>query len=121
MKETDFHCRRCGNCCRWHGYVRLSEAETERAAACLGLEVGEFTARYTTLTADRRGLTLTEREDGSCIFLETGPDGATDCRIQAAKPQQCLRFPWGWNFPGWEQECAGAAAAGTGDEGRRKR
>ncbi len=104
-----FVCKRCGNCCRWSGYVRMSGAELAAAAACLGLPVEEFTARYTRLTADRRNLSLTENSDGSCVFLEYGTDGLPACRIQEAKPYQCRSFPSVWNFPGWEKECAGGS------------
>lgn len=47
---------------------------------------------------DRRGLTLIEKPDGSCIFLEDGePCG---CRINPVKPKQCDGFPSRWSFPG---------------------
>lgn len=100
-----FRCRRCGNCCRWSGYVRLSETEIDVIAGFLGMSPGDFVERYTRLTADRSGLSLIEKADGACIFLtETRPPA---CRIEAVKPRQCRDFPEKWNFPGWEKECAG--------------
>ena len=98
----DFHCRQCGNCCRAEGYVRLAPGEDEAIAARLGLDVYEFTRRHTRLTADRRGLSLTEKADGSCVFL----DDAGRCAIQAAKPAQCRAFPLQWSFAGYEDVCA---------------
>jgi Fe-S-cluster containining protein len=75
----------------------------EAIAELLGLDVRAFTDRFTYLLQDRSGLSLVERDDGSCVFLE--PDG---CRIEAAKPLQCRDFPLRWNEPGWETRCASA-------------
>ena len=100
-----FHCARCGSCCRWEGYVRLKEEQIARIAAILGMPVLEFTGQYCRLTADRGGLSLIERENGSCIFLEENPAG---CRIEPVKPRQCREFPLRWNFPGWREVCAGS-------------
>ncbi len=104
-EQGNFICRRCGNCCRWPGYVRLSAAEVEQIAAFLQLEVEEFTARYTILTKDRRNLSLKELESGSCIFLDNTEPAS--CLIETVKPRQCRQFPLNWNFPGWENECNG--------------
>lgn len=102
-----FECIRCGNCCRWPGCVKVGDAEIDAIAAFLGMEVSEFIERYTALMPDRQGLTLIEKPDGSCIFLEGGK-GLSRCRIQPVKPVQCDAFPEKWNFPGWEKECGGA-------------
>ena len=95
-----YQCVRCGNCCRWPGDVKVSDAEVEAIAAFLGMAAGEFIARYTRLRADRRGLSLVDRADHSCIFLE-----GRDCTINDVKPQQCRDFPNKWRFPGWRQVC----------------
>ncbi len=104
MENRKFKCARCGNCCRWRGYVRLKEDEIEKIAVFLNMSELDFTDRYTELTADRRNLTLIENEVGHCIFFEDNPPA---CRIEPVKPQQCRDFPLKWNFPGWEKECAG--------------
>tara|TARA_B100000609_G_C17140062_1_gene395039 strand:+ start:56 stop:469 length:414 start_codon:yes stop_codon:yes gene_type:complete len=96
-----FHCTRCGNCCKWPGTVKLSDQEMEAIAAFLGIEVQTLIDDYMALAPDRRKLTLIEREDGACIFL----DQDDRCKIQPVKPQQCKDFPHKWNFEGWEQEC----------------
>jgi Fe-S-cluster containining protein len=96
-----FHeCQRCTACCRWPGEVRLTDAEIARLAGFLGVSEAQFIQRYTRLRSDRRGLTLQEKPDGACVFL----DGA-DCSVQPVKPQQCRDFPNLWNFPGFEQAC----------------
>ncbi len=102
----DFRCRRCGNCCRWSGCVKLEEGEADRLAVFLGMQPGEFLTEYTRLMPDRSGLSLTERPDGSCIFLDERE--LPECRVEGAKPRQCRRFPEHWNFPGWEKECKGS-------------
>lgn len=96
-------CVRCGNCCRVSGYVYLQDGEVQRIADCLALSIEEFTSRFTRLTADRKRLSLTEKDDGSCIFLEKDA-----CRIQAAKPRQCRTFPEQWRFEGWRDICRGS-------------
>ncbi len=104
MEHPDFECARCGNCCRWRGYVRLRDGETGPIAAFLNMPELDFTDRYTMLTADRRGLTLIENELGHCIFFAEEPPR---CLIEPVKPQQCRDFPLKWNFPGWQDECRG--------------
>ena len=102
-----FVCRRCGNCCRWPGCVKLRPGEFEAIAAFLGIAEEEFSARFTLLSRDRQDLVLAERADGSCIFLESSPDGAALCAVEPVKPRQCRDFPERWNFPDWRNECHG--------------
>ena len=98
--EVWYQCQRCTNCCRWPGEVKLLDSDIAKIAAFLGLSEWEFVQRYTTLQASRRGLTLTEQEDGACVFLK-----GRDCAIQPVKPEQCRGFPNKWNFPGWRAVC----------------
>ena len=100
-----FQCRRCGNCCRWPGHVHVNDREIDAIAAMLGMTPELFIEKYTRLTEDRRGLSLIENEQGHCIFLENTEPASF--RIDENKPQQCRDFPARWNFPGWEDECAG--------------
>jgi uncharacterized protein len=60
----------------------------------------EFIERHTRLRPDRRGLSLLERSDSSCEWLD-----GRDCSIQLVKPGQCRKFPNDWNFPGWREQC----------------
>jgi Fe-S-cluster containining protein len=94
-------CQRCGNCCRWPGFVRLSHGEAERIAQYLGLAIHDFVERFTHLHPDRAALMLHSRPNGECVFL----DGRNVCSIQAVKPRQCVGFPNAWNFPGWRAVC----------------
>ncbi len=69
-------------------------------AAYLGMTEWEFVQEFTQVRPQRDGLSLINRENGECIFLE-----GRDCRVQAAKPVQCQGFPNTWNFPGWREVC----------------
>ncbi len=101
MSSPRYLCQRCGNCCRWPGFVRVDEAEIERIAGFLSLSPAEFIEKNTQLRPSRTGLMLKSNPDGSCIFLE----GPITCLIQKVKPEQCRDFPNGWNFPGWRDRC----------------
>ncbi len=100
-----FKCIRCGACCRWRGYVRLKGDEIEEIAKFLGTNADEFTKKYTYLTHDRKSLTLTDQEDGSCVFYRHDPPA---CFIQEVKPEQCRTFPEKWAHQGWENDCGAA-------------
>jgi Fe-S-cluster containining protein len=78
----------------------VTSAEIAALAGHLGVTEDDFIERYTRLTLDRRGLSLVEKENRECVFLD-----GVDCRVQPVKPQQCRDFPNKWNFPGWEKEC----------------
>ena len=110
-----YECDRCTACCRWPGQVRVTDAEITRLAAHLGTSEWQFIQTYTRLTADRRGLTLTEKPNGECIFLD-----GKDCAVQSVKPQQCRDFPNLWNFPGFEKVCRAIPIEMSHDEYRQR-
>jgi uncharacterized protein len=100
MQSVRYICQRCTNCCRWPGFVRLTNEDVTRIAAHLGHSEFDFIQKYTRLRPHRDGLALKDEEDGSCIFLN-----GRDCAIQAVKPAQCAGFPNEWRFPGWRDVC----------------
>ena len=95
-----YECQRCTSCCRWPGDVRVSDDELNRISSHLQLAADDFVQRYTRLRRDRQGLSLIEKENGECIFLE-----GNLCAIQAVKPQQCRDFPNLWKYPDAEKYC----------------
>lgn len=95
-----YECQRCTACCRWPGDVRVDQEEIRLIAAHRGLSEDEFIQRHTRLTRDRRGLSLVEKENGECLFLD-----GNRCAVQEVKPQQCRDFPNLWRFPGFEAKC----------------
>ncbi|MBR4170847.1 MAG: YkgJ family cysteine cluster protein [Kiritimatiellae bacterium] len=92
---ADFHCLRCGNCCRIPGIVRLNDADISAIASVLKLTEEEFIEHHTDLSPDRTCLVLKNKEDGSCAQLTQ--DGL--CRIHSVKPRQCQTFPYEWRNP----------------------
>jgi len=98
--KIHYLCQRCGNCCRWPGFVKLAEGETGKIAEFLGMSEHDFIQRYTRLRPNREGLALMDKENEECVFFENG-----GCAIQPVKPQQCRDFPNKWNFPGWREVC----------------
>ena len=95
-----YECDRCTACCRWPGEVRLSDGEIARLAAFRGMDEHTFIQLYTRLSSDRRGLSLLNKPNGECVFLENH-----ECSVQPVKPQQCRDFPNLWNFPGFQETC----------------
>ena len=80
--------------------VKVEDDEITSIAAFVGMDEDEFIQQHTRLRPDRRGLSLLEKPDASCVWLE-----GRDCRLQAVKPRQCRAFPNEWNFPGWREKC----------------
>lgn len=107
MGLEDFKCARCGACCRWEGYVRVTQQEIDAIAEYLKIPLEEFLREHTRLTHDRQSLSLLEKEDGSCCYYD---EENHCCLIQSVKPQQCKDFPYKWNFPGWEELCGGSSS-----------
>lgn len=95
-----YACQRCTNCCRWPGFVKLTDSDISAISHFLEMPEVEFIQEFTRLRPRRDGLALTDQPDGACTFLE-----GRDCRIQPAKPIQCRGFPNTWNFPGWREVC----------------
>ena len=95
-----YQCQRCGNCCRWPGFVQLRDSDIAAIAGFLQMSERDFIQRYTCLRPNRYGLALIETGSGACVFL---PD--KDCAIQPVKPHQCKGFPNSWNLPGWRDLC----------------
>ena len=77
----------CTECCQQRGFVYLTEADVERAAAFLKMTPGAFEQKYVYRT--RRMRRLRVPQDAQCSFLREG-----GCSIHEAKPTQCRIFPF---------------------------
>ncbi len=104
-----YQCVRCGNCCRWPGDVNVTPEELTTIATFLGRDEAEFISSCTRLNANRTGLSIIDKPNGECLFLE----GVNTCQIQAVKPIQCAGFPNVWNFPGWREKCEAVEVAAS--------
>lgn len=78
----------------------MTDEEVRKIADFLGKPLYDFVADYTDIRLNRAGLTLIDKPNGECIFLD-----GIECTIQAVKPGQCAGFPNQWNFPGWREKC----------------
>lgn len=95
-----YQCQRCTNCCKWPGQVRLTDSDIMAMSALFGLSEWDFIQQFTRVRPRKDGLALLDKPNGECFFLE-----GQNCRVQAAKPEQCRGFPNTWNFPGWRDVC----------------
>jgi uncharacterized protein len=101
MSSVYYECTRCGNCCRWPGDVNITSAEIPAISKHLNLSEEAFVSQYTRLNSKRSGLSIIDKPNGECIFLE----GKNTCLIQPVKPHQCSGFPNQWRFDGWRELC----------------
>jgi len=99
-EQIYYECQRCTNCCRWPGFVVVTEPEIAAIAAHLRIAEDAFIQEYTRLRPQRDGLALIDKPNGECHFLD-----GRDCAIQEVKPAQCRAFPNQWHFPGWREVC----------------
>jgi uncharacterized protein len=87
---TSFQCQRCSACCKQPGFVYLKEADAERLAGYLEMDIYQFTGTHC-LLLDRKHLALKKNSDETCLFLSVA-----GCRVYEARPIQCRDFPLSW-------------------------
>lgn len=89
-------CATCpGRCCRWGGYVWVTEEEMIALAEAMRLSLEDFADQYVKAAYGR--LSLQERlRDGEyhCALFDSF---AKRCLVYQARPEQCRSFPY------WEQ------------------
>lgn len=73
----------------------LTESDISKLAVFLRLSPEVFIQEKTRLAANRAGLSLKDKADGSCVFLEENR-----CAVYSVRPEQCWQFPWGWSVDG---------------------
>ena len=87
-----FSCMQCGNCCGGApGYVWITKEEIGRVSAFLGRTDGWLDEKH--LRRIRLRYSLTEKENGDCVFLERRGDEAR-CAIYPVRPLQCRTWPF---------------------------
>ena len=100
-KGKKWLCQRCGNCCRWPGFVHVTGREIDRLADYMKIDPEDFLEKYVEVTPDGDHLTLIMKKDDSCIFLQEN----NVCQVNDVKPDQCSGFPNTWFFDGWREKC----------------
>lgn len=94
LKEMDFQCQRCSNCCRHdEGYVFLTKENALAIADHLKMTLKEFINQCCRIIDHPQGhvLCLKEKRNYDCIFWSNG------CIIYEVRPTQCMTFPY-WPF-----------------------
>jgi Fe-S-cluster containining protein len=92
-----FECTQCGNCCSGPpGAVWVDDADVERIARRLGIEVADCAARYTRVIGVRRSLKEVRGARGlDCVFLDrSSQPGKALCSIYEVRPAQCRTWPF---------------------------
>jgi Fe-S-cluster containining protein len=117
-------CEKCrGACCRWGGYVWVTEEDIQAMADLMNVDLEAFAEEY--LRAAYGRLSLQERlRDGEyqCALFDpfTG-----SCLVYQARPEQCRTFPYWEAYRENCQDllgiCPGVAVKeGRGDRQTRK-
>ncbi len=97
-----FECTQCGNCCSGPpGYVWVTREDIARIAKSLGGEDERLDRKYLRRVGLR--FSLTEKQDGDCIFLKR-EGGKSYCGIYKDRPVQCRTWPF------WSQNLRSAEA-----------
>lgn len=111
-----FTCRQCGRCCSGApGYVWTTKEEIARISAFLGRTDGWLDREY--LRRVRLRHSLTEKENGDCIFLEHCGKEAR-CAIYPVRPLQCRTWPFWpenlWSLDAWNEAHTKCPGINTG-------
>ena len=89
-----FECAECGGCCSGpeEGYVWITPEEIAAAAKRLGIEPEQFRRDYTRKVGRR--MSLIEKANKDCVFLEGAGGDVKHCRIYEVRPSQCQTWPF---------------------------
>jgi uncharacterized protein len=101
-----FSCTECGNCCTGPpGYVWVSQEEIRMLSQFVGRKDGRLGEDQLRQVGDR--FSLTERDNGDCVFLQHLPSGQRVCEVYPVRPLQCRTWPfWHSNLQSqrsWDQ------------------
>jgi Fe-S-cluster containining protein len=86
-------CDSCrGTCCRWGGYVWITEEEMMVLAETRGMELGVFADSYVRAAYGRLSLQdrLIDGENPCCLF----DTSQNRCTVYDQRPAQCRSFPF---------------------------
>lgn len=101
----NFKCKRCGECCKWKGEVKLIPSDIQKISNYLSMDDNDFLKSYTKDKGNRIIL-VDKPETSACIFLKNNL-----CNIWNVKPKQCEDYPKKFDkrCPGFEIQDRSAA------------
>jgi Fe-S-cluster containining protein len=108
-----FTCVECGQCCKGApgAVIAVRDEEVQAIADHLGIDRETFNTRY--LHAAGQGMSIREKPNGDCIFLE-----GMRCAIYPVRPTQCRTYPfWFKNLRSeeqWSRACRECPGIGHG-------
>ena len=107
-----FSGKRCSSCCRYDaGFVFLSEDDMEKLTAEVKMNRDSFIKTYCRWVSgfnDGEVLSLKEKSNNDCIFWDSS------CTVYAARPLQCVTFPFWESVVSCEQSWKIAASGCPG-------
>lgn len=111
-----FECNGCRQCCGGGpGYVWLSKSDLQDLSSLFEMDDDDFVKVYCRKVRVQEGyaISLKERKDFSCIFLE-----AHGCGVYDHRPAQCRSYPF-WSEilesdVSWQEEAKNCPGIGAG-------
>lgn len=94
IKNLDFSCQRCSNCCRLEpGAVFLTQEDAENISEILNLSLNDFLTKYCReiYKGEIPVVALKEKNNYDCILWNNG------CTVYNARPIQCRTYPY-WPY-----------------------
>ncbi|MBP7552280.1 MAG: YkgJ family cysteine cluster protein [Spirochaetes bacterium] len=94
IKNLDFSCQRCSNCCRLEpGAVFLTQEDAENISEILNLSLNDFLTKYCReiYKGEIPVVALKEKKNYDCILWNNG------CTVYNARPIQCRTYPY-WPY-----------------------
>jgi len=102
----NFECTKCGDCCRWGGYVFLTDVDIGKLRTKEGLSLFKFLSKYTKekqIGGEVKRVLANKEGSTECVFLD-----GNSCSVNDIKPHQCSEYPIKY-----EEGCEGFNAEGN--------
>ncbi len=98
ISEIQDFCKKCQECCKWEGYVYVSQFRIEEISKFLNMPADKIMDDHCELIGKQLVLKGHGHED--CVFLGNG-----GCAIYPVRPMQCRTFPEGWKEGNGAEDC----------------
>ncbi len=113
-----FKCIRCDYCCGTGPNVSLTVFDIIRMSLHLRMHWRQFLETFTkVIVADMLPfISLRDKGDGECVFMERLPGGETRCTIYRARPLKCRLYPLQIASPSAEHIYLDTKCPGVGED-----